>query len=83
MFQTHRKNIRPNSSRFAGNVWLINRKTGVMTLLTTDHKMRPDHCHPTFSADSQRILIQSGLLANGASLDLMVIPVPPAILNPE
>jgi hypothetical protein len=34
---------------FAGNVWLIDRRDGQMTLLSTDHKMRPDHCHPTFS----------------------------------
>ncbi|HEX7470289.1 MAG TPA: hypothetical protein VF437_06095 [Verrucomicrobiae bacterium] len=68
---------------FAGNVWLINRKTGEMTLLTTDHKMRPDHTHPTFSTDSKRILIQSGLLSNGQSLDLMVIPIPETLLNPH
>jgi oligogalacturonide lyase len=68
---------------FAGNVWLINRKTGEMTLLTTDHKMRPDHTHPTFSTDSKRILIQSGRLSNGQSLDLMVIPIPETLLNPH
>jgi oligogalacturonide lyase len=68
---------------FAGNIYLINRKTSEMTLLSTDHKMRPDHAHPTFSPDSKRILIQSGLLSNGASLDLMVIPIPPALLNRE
>jgi len=61
---------------FAGNIYLINRKTSEMTLLSTDHKMRPDHAHPTFSPDSTRILIQSGLLTDGKSLDLMVIPVP-------
>jgi oligogalacturonide lyase len=66
---------------FAGNVWLINRQTGAMTLLTTDHKMRPDHAHPTFSPDSKRILIQSGLLSNGQNLDLMIIPIPNALLN--
>jgi oligogalacturonide lyase len=48
---------------FAGNVWLIDRRNGAMTLLTTDHKMRPDHTHPTFSPDGKRILIQSGLLS--------------------
>ena len=66
---------------FAGNVWLINRATGEMTLLTTDHKMRPDHTHPTFSTDSKRILIQSGLLSNGENLNLMVITIPQSILS--
>lgn len=61
---------------FAGNIWLIHRATGTQTLLTTDHKMRPDHAHPTFSPDSKRVLIQSGNLSNGASLDLLVLQVP-------
>jgi oligogalacturonide lyase len=66
---------------FNGNIYLIDRLTGETTLLSTDHKMRPDHAHPTFSPDGKRILIQSGLLSNGASLDLMVIPVPLALQN--
>ncbi len=61
---------------FAGNVWLIDRRNGKQTLLTTDHKMKPDHTHPTFSPDSTRILIQSGHFTDGKSLDLMVIPIP-------
>lgn len=66
---------------FAGNVWLIDRHNGAMTLLTTDHKMKPDHTHPTFSPDSKRILIQSGLLSDGKSLDLMTIAVPAYLQN--
>ncbi len=66
---------------FAGNVWLIDRRNGAMTLLTTDHKMKPDHTHPTFSPDSKRILIQSGLLTDGKSLDLMVIAIPQYLQN--
>jgi oligogalacturonide lyase len=61
---------------FAGNIWLINRATGEQRLLSTDHKMQPDHAHPTFSPDSKRILIESGLLSGGTSLDLMLLPVP-------
>ncbi len=61
---------------FAGNLWLIERRTGTQTLLTTDHKMQPDHAHPTFSDDSRRIVFQSGHLSEGRSLDLMVIAVP-------
>jgi oligogalacturonide lyase len=60
---------------FAGNLWLIDRKTGTQTLLTTDHKMQPDHAHPTFSDDSTRILFQSGHLSEGRSLDLMIVRV--------
>lgn len=63
---------------FAGNVWLIHRPTGTQTLLTTDHKMRPDHAHPTFSPDSKRLLIQSGNLSDGESLDLLILQVPAA-----
>lgn len=61
---------------FVGNIYLINCKTGERTLLTTDHKMKPDHTHPTFSADNKRILIQSGYLSDGKSLDLMTIKIP-------
>jgi oligogalacturonide lyase len=62
---------------FNGSVWLIDRKTDARTLLTTGHVMRPDHAHPSFSPDGSRILIQSGLLTDGRSLALMVVPVTP------
>jgi oligogalacturonide lyase len=61
---------------FAGNIWLIDRRDGRQSLLSTGHKMRPDHAHPTFSPDSRHILIQSGLLSDGQSLDLILLPVP-------
>lgn len=61
---------------FDGSVYLINRETGEKHLLTTGHRMRPDHTHPNFSPDSKRILIQSGLLTEGKSLDLMIIEIP-------
>lgn len=60
---------------FDGDIHLINRENGKITLLSTGHVMRPDHAHPTFSPDSRQILIQSGLLTNGESLDLILIPV--------
>jgi oligogalacturonide lyase len=68
---------------FAGNVWLIDRRNGAMTMLTTDHKMRPDHTHPTFSPDSKRILIQSGLLSDGKNLNLMTVVIPEYLQNPH
>jgi oligogalacturonide lyase len=60
---------------FDGNVHLIDRRTGGRTLLTTGHRMRPDHAHPSFSADGTRILIQSGMLTDGQRLSLIVVPV--------
>lgn len=64
------------SDTFKGDVYLISRKTGERILLTTDHKMRPDHTHPIFSPDSKRVLIQSGHLSDGKHLDLMSVEVP-------
>jgi oligogalacturonide lyase len=60
---------------FDGNVHLINRATGKLTTITTGHVMKPDHAHATFSPDSSRILIQSGLLSQGKTLSLMVISI--------
>lgn len=47
-----------------------------VTALTTGHMMHLDHAHPSFSPDNKRFLIQSGLLSEGQSLDLMVIDIP-------
>jgi oligogalacturonide lyase len=66
---------------FGGNVYVIDRRDGAVTLLTTDHKMRPDHAHPIFSPDSKRILIQSGLFSNGKNLNLMVVTLPEWLQN--
>jgi oligogalacturonide lyase len=63
---------------FARNIYLIDRHNGEMLLLSAGHKeSAADHPHPTFSADSTRILIQSALAASdNQALDLIVIPVP-------
>ena len=60
---------------FKGSVYVINRETGERRLLTTGHRMRPDHTHPIFSPDSKRVLIQSGMLTDGKALNLMVVQV--------
>ncbi|WP_140986190.1 hypothetical protein [Asticcacaulis tiandongensis] len=60
---------------FDGNVFLIDRETREQRLLTTGHLMRPDHAHPSFSADNKRVLIQSGMLTQGKKLSLIVVPV--------
>lgn len=64
---------------FEGEVYLINCKTGERTLLSTNHRMKPDHTHPTFSPDNTRILIQSGYVTNGEQLDLMILNIPPSL----
>lgn len=61
---------------FLGNIYLIDRTNGERILLTTDHKMRPDHTHPIFSPDGRRIAIQSGLLTDGKSLDIAILDMP-------
>ena len=65
------------SDNFEGEVYLINCHTGERTLLTADHKMKPDHTHPSFSPDNKRILIQSGYVTDGQKLDLMIVNIPP------
>ena len=61
---------------FDGEVFLLDRRTGEIRLISTGHVMKPDHTHPNFSPDGTRVLVQSGMLTGGASLDLMLIPVP-------
>lgn len=64
------------ADNFSGNVTLIDRRNGRQILLTTDHKMKPDHSHPIFNPDSKRVAIQSGQLTDGKSLDLMIVEIP-------
>lgn len=61
---------------FDGEVFLLDRHSGEIRLVSTGHVMKPDHTHPNFSPDGRRILVQSGMLSGGKSLDLMLIPVP-------
>ncbi len=59
-----------------GTVWLLDRRNGQRTMLSTGHQMKPDHNHGDFSPDGRRILIQSGMLSGGTRLDLMTVPLP-------
>jgi len=63
---------------FKRNIYLINRKTGEMILLSAGHKeTAADHPHPTFSADSKKIEIQSAMIsADNRSMNICIIPVP-------
>ena len=63
---------------FSRSIYLINRKTREMMLLSTGHKQTAaDHPHPTFSPDGTKIEIQSAMLSkDGRSLNNCIIPVP-------
>jgi len=70
---------------FARNIYLIDRKTHEMMLLSTGHKVTAgDHPHPTFSPDGTKIEIQSAMLsADNHSMNICIIPVPKKWLNRE
>lgn len=63
---------------FKRNIYLIDRKTREMILLSAGHKeTAADHPHPTFSADSKKIEIQSAMLSDdNRSMNICIIPVP-------
>jgi len=63
---------------FNRSIYLINRITHEMILLSAGHKTTAaDHPHPTFSPDGTRIQIQSAMLSeNNRSMNICIIPVP-------
>ena len=63
---------------FARNIYLINRRTNEMMLLSTGHKATAaDHPHPTFSPDGTRIEIQSAMLSkDDRSMNICIIHIP-------
>ncbi len=63
---------------FARNIYLIDRNTSEMMLLSTGHKpSAADHPHPTMSPDGTKIEIQSAMLsADNKSMNICIIPVP-------
>lgn len=63
---------------FARNVYLIDRHTREMILLSAGHKTTAaDHPHPTFSADGTKVEIQSAMLsADNRSMNICIVPVP-------
>ena len=69
---------------FQYRLWLADRHTGETILLSDNgHKTTAaDHQHPTFSADSSRIEIQSALLSeNSRTMNICVVPVPESWLK--
>lgn len=63
---------------FARNIYLIDRHTNEMMLLSAGHKATAaDHPHPTMSPDGTKIQIQSAMLsADNRSMNICIIPVP-------
>jgi oligogalacturonide lyase len=63
---------------FSRSLYLIDRRSHEMTMLTTGHKTTAaDHPHPTFSPDGTKIEIQSAMLsADGRSMNIAIVPVP-------
>ncbi len=67
---------------FSRSLYLIDRHTNEMIMLTTGHKpTAADHLHPTFNADGTKIEIQSAMLsADGHAMNICIVPVPKAWL---
>ncbi len=63
---------------FARNIYLIDRHTNEMILLSSGHKSTAaDHPHPTMSPDGTKIQIQSAMLSkDNKSMNICIIPVP-------
>jgi oligogalacturonide lyase len=63
---------------FSRSIYLIDRRTGEMMLLSAGHKATAsDHPHPTMSPDGTKIEIQSAMLsADNRSMNICVIPLP-------
>jgi len=63
---------------FARELYLIDRHTHEMMLLTAGHKQTAEnHPHPTFSPDGTRIEIQSAMLSeDGRSMNICIVPIP-------
>jgi oligogalacturonide lyase len=64
-------------------LFLIDRHTREMIMLTTGHKdTAQDHMHPTFSPDGTRIEIESAMLsADNKSMNICIVPVPDSWLK--
>ncbi|MDQ5930103.1 MAG: hypothetical protein QG594_1886 [Bacteroidota bacterium] len=63
---------------FSRSLYLIDRKTNEMMLLTTGHKeTAADHIHPTFNREGTKIQIQSAMLSeDNKTLNICIVKVP-------
>ncbi len=70
---------------FSRSIYLIDRHTGEMILLSTGHRTTAgDHPHPTMSPDGTKIEIESAMLsADNRTMNICIIPVPKSWLKRE
>ena len=63
---------------FQYRLWIYDRQSGEMAVLADlGRKRGSDHIHPTFSADSTKIEIQTAMISeDGRSLNICIVPVP-------
>ncbi|MEN3323232.1 hypothetical protein VP395_05800 [Mariniflexile soesokkakense] len=68
---------------FSRSVYLIDRHTREMMMLTTGHKVTAaDHAHPSFSPDGTKIQIQSAMLSkDDKSMNICIVHVPKSWLE--
>lgn len=68
---------------FSRSIYLIDRHTHEMILLSTGHKTTAaDHPHPTMSPDGTKIEIQSAMLSpDGKTMDICIIHLPESWLK--
>lgn len=68
---------------FSRSIYLINRETHEMKLLSAGHKQTAaDHPHPTMSPDGKKIEIQSAMLSeDNRSMNICVISIPEGWMN--
>lgn len=63
---------------FSRSLYLIDRQTREMKMLTTGHKeTAADHLHPTFNPEGTKIQIQSAMLSeDNRTMNICIVPVP-------
>ena len=68
---------------FERSLYLIDRTTDEMMLLTAGHKETArDHVHPTFSPDGTKIQIQSAMLSeDGRAMNICIVYLPEELLE--
>ena len=68
---------------FSRSLYLIDRNTREMVMLTTGHKITAaDHLHPTFNREGTKIQIQSAMLSeDDRSINIVIVPVPESWLK--
>lgn len=68
---------------FSRSLYLIDRATDEMMLLTTGHKTTArDHVHPSFNRAGTKIQIQSAMLSeDGRSMNICIVYLPESLLG--